>query len=237
MFGRLGKPADDTSAKPGGPVSGHVIKARKAPSARLRFISAAAPAALVTAGLYAVMTGLVKVDEVELAKGDQRILTPIVYTEVEKDPLKIKDRRPKAPDDVLTPPPPPQISNTSHTPGFPPITNIGHVPDGIPGGSIVPILTGPQPIGERVAIPVRPPMPTYPYKAAQRGISGECKVRFDITPQGTPFNVVASCSDSIFESEARRSVSRTEFLPQIRDGRPVESYGAVYPLIFSLNSE
>ncbi|HAE94227.1 MAG TPA: hypothetical protein DCG65_06680 [Hyphomonas atlantica] len=66
---------------------------------------------------------------------------------------------------------------------------------------------------------------------------GECLVRFSLTARGVPFNVVADCSHRGFESEARRSVEKAEFLPGILKGQPAESHGFSYPLQFRLSEE
>lgn len=200
-------------------------------------LAAAAPAGLVTAGLFGLMTGLIQVDEVTLEEPETRVLKPFVPQTRPPEKPDTDREPPIRPEDVPTPPPPPKMSNVPSDAGLPPITLAGHVPDTIPVGSIVPILTGPQPIGDRVATPVRAPLPDYPQSALTRNLEGDCKVRFSISPRGIPFNIEASCTDRAFESEARRSVGRAEFLPQIVNGQPVESHGAIYPLAFRLNSE
>jgi protein TonB len=59
-------------------------------------------------------------------------------------------------------------------------------------------------------------------------------VHFSLTARGLPYDVVAVCSPSGFENEAARAVSRAEFLPEIRQGMPVESHNYVYPMEFKL---
>ena len=202
---------------------------------RQRLLASTLPAAVVTAGLFGIMTGLIQVKEVKLAPAETRILESIVYSHEEPSEVMSKHEFPAIPE-AATPPPPPQVSAAPKGVSMPPIVLVGNAPQGLPIDHITPILTGPQPIGDRIATPVRPPMPTYPSSATTRGLEGDCDVRFDITPRGTPFNVKASCTHSIFESEARRAVERAEFLPQIVNGHAVESYGAVYPLAFRFDS-
>ena len=120
---------------------------------------------------------------------------------------------------------------------MPDITNVGSAPEVVPTLTLAGLMTAPTPVTDRVATPVRPLMVTYPNSAASRGLEGICEVSFDITPQGLPYNVEANCTHRVFEDEARRAVSRSEFLPQIINGHAVETHRVVYPLEFRLNSE
>lgn len=86
----------------------------------------------------------------------------------------------------------------------------------------------------RTAFPISPPRLTYPRRAAERGISGTCEVYFDLDARGKPMNVVAVCSNRLFQAEAERAIVQTEFVPKRVDGRPVEQRDMVYPLEFVL---
>jgi protein TonB len=97
-----------------------------------------------------------------------------------------------------------------------------------------PMLGAVSPVQGRNLTAVREPRPVMPEAALRRGISGSCEVRFDVDVSGRPQNVSALCTDDIFRAEAERSVRRSEFLPAIRDGRPVVQTGAIYPLEFKV---
>ena len=71
----------------------------------------------------------------------------------------------------------------------------------------------------------------------QRRVEGECEIQFSISSREIPFNIKASCADRVFESEAFISVIRMRFLPQVIDGQPIETHGAIYPMEFRLNSK
>jgi len=71
-------------------------------------------------------------------------------------------------------------------------------------------------------------------RALERGISGTCEVRFDLTPQGKAYNVVPKCSNSVFEQSAKRAVTRTDFLPRIEDGKALEQKNMVFPLVYKI---
>jgi len=97
------------------------------------------------------------------------------------------------------------------------------------------VLTrAPVAIANGEVLPISPPIVVYPPKAIDRGLNGECTVAMDVSAKGRPYNVAATCSDSIFEREAVRAVSRVEFRPKIVDGQAVERRNVVYPLVFKL---
>jgi len=57
-------------------------------------------------------------------------------------------------------------------------------------------------------------------------VSGYCNVRFNVTIDGTPFDIKStSCTDYIFELAAIESVQKWKFNPKIRDGRAMERSG------------
>lgn len=92
----------------------------------------------------------------------------------------------------------------------------------------------PADVSDRYAQPISAPTPSFPQAAAQLGISGSCDVLFDVDTRGRPYNVVATCTDAIFKSEAERAISKVKFLPKIVNGKAVERVDVVYPLEFQL---
>ncbi len=72
-------------------------------------------------------------------------------------------------------------------------------------------------------IPLVAIQPTYPRRAAERGIEGYVVVRFVITIQGTTRNIeVVESTSSIFERAAVRAAQRLKYKPRIIDGTAVE---------------
>lgn len=205
-------------------------------SDRARWMMAALPAAAITVGLFAIMNQLIHVDEVRLDPSPQRILENVVFSEPESpEPVSIRPEFDLM--DIVPPPALPEVKMTPDTVGMPPLGPIGQVPSRTPIGSIVPIPTTANPVGDRTAIPVRPPVPSYPPKMAKAGLGGECMVRFNLTARGTPFDVDAQCSPAGFESAARLAVSKAEFLPRIVDGQAIETRGLSYPLEFRIKED
>jgi len=197
-----------------------------------RLAASLAPAAAVTVGLFLAMMGLIRTDEIVLEKKPDRILTAVT-PKVEADPFVEPTKLIEIPDVTELPPPPP-VQRPEVRDGGIPMPVVGQVPATLPGKLTDFIRPVAQPIGERVPVPIRPPVPAYPRDMAARGISGSCTVHFSLSARGLPFDIVAACSHPGFENEARRAVSRTEFLPEIRDGQPMESHKLVYPLEFTL---
>jgi protein TonB len=79
---------------------------------------------------------------------------------------------------------------------------------------------------------IGPAMPTR----ADR--SGHCRVSFDISPDGKPYNIQANfCSQSHFERPATRSVAKWTYRPEIRDGLPVTRSGMETLIRFNLSDE
>ena len=89
-------------------------------------------------------------------------------------------------------------------------------------------IPGPQ-------IATRLPDPAYPEAAIAQDLEGLCRVNFDVSESGVPFNLLASCSDTIFEEESIRAVSQARFEPATVDGAPAIRENVEYPLEFSLN--
>ena len=207
--------------------------ARAFSGAERRLFTATLPAAAVTLGLFVTMTGLIRVDEVELLGKPQRVLEKITPQRI-PPPVKTIDR-------VLAP-----IVGVS-LPPMPPVSMIGSKVDGLP----MPVLKTddgwlasrelihfkpppPQAIGERVAQAVRQPAASYPSAMARNGKEATCEVHFSLSTRGLPYDISAACSHPGFEKEAAKAVGRAEFLPEIRQGVPVESHNYVYPMEFRL---
>jgi protein TonB len=197
-----------------------------------RFLASMIPAAAVTLGLFIVMTQLIRADEIELIEKDARPLFAITPQHIDSEPeISIRDVAP--PVDLKLPPLPPVTRTVGNIDGFPmPVLTTGDW--SLPREVISFSPPNAQPIGERVATPIRPPVAAYPPRMAASGLEGACEVHFSLSSRGLPYDVVAACTQSGFEKEAAKAVSRAEFLPEIRQGMPVESHNYVYPMEFKL---
>lgn len=78
------------------------------------------------------------------------------------------------------------------------------------------------------------PVPSYPPAAATEGKSGACRVLFDLGTEGLPKNVVASCSDAVFEASAAE-LPGARFKPVLdKNGQPAEVKGILYPMEYCI---
>lgn len=78
--------------------------------------------------------------------------------------------------------------------------------------------------------------PTYPTRAAQRGIEGWAQVRFVVTAAGgvRDVEVVDAEPPGIFNSAAVRAAERFRFQPRVVNGEPVDVPGVQYVFRFQL---
>ena len=87
---------------------------------------------------------------------------------------------------------------------------------------------------DRDVDPISPPVPSYPARAAARGIEGSCDVFLDVDPTGKPINIKAVCTDTVFKRSAERALSRVRFEPKIVAGKAVQREGVMYPMSYRL---
>ena len=94
----------------------------------------------------------------------------------------------------------------------------------------VKVDAGPKPM---VRIP-----PVIPSRFLQGNHSGYCRVRFDVSPQGKPYNVVATLgTNSQLERPTIRSVQKWKYAPKIQNSRAVMRSGVEGIVRFDLLDE
>lgn len=78
--------------------------------------------------------------------------------------------------------------------------------------------------------------PTYPTRAAQRGIEGWAQVSFTVTPEGGVRDVVVIDAEprGMFDSASIRAAERFRFQPRVVNGEPVEVPNVQYVFRFQL---
>lgn len=184
--------------------------------------------------LFLLMNALISVDEIELPEGETRVLAAITPQKQDSEVRTRSRSQPKRIDAAQKPPPPPKQSATKSSINLPTPRIDGAVPQNLDLGRMNSLAIDPVAVSDRDAQPIRPPTPSFPQRAAERGISGSCDVRFDVDTRGKPYNIQATCTDNVFKSEAERSVSRVEFAPKIVRGKAVERRNVVYPLEFNI---
>ena len=185
--------------------------------------------------LFIIMSQLISVKEVNLDKSQQRVLTTITPQKQDSEVRTRQRSKPKRIDSAQKPPPPPKVSATKSNINLPVPKIEGAAPTELNLGRMQSLAIDPVAISDRDAQPIRPPTPSYPQRAAERGIEGSCEVRFNVDTRGRPYDISATCTDSVFVREAERAVSKVEFAPKIVRGKAAERRNVVYPLEFKLS--
>ena len=202
----------------------------------IRVLVGVPAAAAIVYGLFIFMGWLISADFKEPDAGDIRVIESIT-PEQRNDDVRAKSRsKPKRLASADKPPPPPKLSATKSDINLPTPNIQGAAPTQVRFDRVQSLDINPVAISDRDATPIRPPIPTYPTRAAERGTEGECSVTFDVDVRGRPYNVKADCSDSVFRREAVRAVSKVEFAPKIVKGQARERRNVVYPLVFKLSN-
>lgn len=135
---------------------------------------------------------------------------------------------------VVAPPPPPQIERQTAAQPTVPIANLDAELPTFETPKLDP-ATFKITVSDRDAQPLVRIPPTMPPRAEK---SGHCKVRFDVSPQGQPFNVQATyCTQSLFKRNSVKSVEKWKYNPKIVDGLAVSRSGVESKITFRLTDE
>ena len=135
---------------------------------------------------------------------------------------------------VETPPPPPVIERQEATQPKEVIADIK---------GVIPIFEPPVidrkifqvRISDREVQPLVRISPIMPPRADR---SGHCKVRFNVSAEGAPYDVTTTyCTQSLFERATVKSVQRWKFNPKIVNGRPVAMTGVENKVTYRLTDE
>lgn len=199
-----------------------------------RFLISFAIAAPIAILIFLFMSMLIAVNEISLEAKESRVLSAITPQSNDSDVRTRQRAKPQRIDSAAKPPPPPKQSATKSSINLPTPKIDGAVPQNLDLGRMKSLAIDPVAVSDRDAQPIRPPTPSYPQRAQERGLSGSCDVRFDVDTRGKPYNVAATCTESVFKSEAERAVSRVEFAPKIVRGKAVERRNVVYPVEFNI---
>lgn len=189
-------------------------------------------AALVTIGLFVFMTVIIagEFEAKEKSAAANFDINPTVEDiKVVRTETKVKQIR-----KVVTPPPPPQIARQQAA--------VPSVPIAALEGAI-PVFEAPKIDRQNITIAVsdRDAQPlvripgNMPAKAEK---SGHCLTRFDVSPEGSPFNVDAYyCTDRVFSRDSIKTTSKFKYRPKIVDGRAVAMRGVETKITYRLTDE
>jgi len=192
-------------------------------------------AALFTAGLFLLMRFLISAEFVPQDKaevGSFDINPKVEKIEVLEQSVEVAEVQ-----RVDTPPPPPQIERAQ---ADKPTEKIASLEGAIPTFEAPTIdrtdfkIT----VSDRDAQPLVRIPPSFPPRFSQGNNSGFCTVRFDVSPEGQPFNVqTVVCTSNQLKSATVKSVQKWKYNPKMQDGRAVARTGVESKIRFDLQDE
>lgn len=204
---------------------------------RLHRLALALPAALLTGALFMAMERAIATDFEEPAAREAIKLDPITPQERDTAEPRRQHRTPQRIETAELPPPAPPVRGTITEVNLPAGDLRGQAPDWRNAGNIRLDLPATPVIDARDLQPIRPPVASYPDRAALAGLEGDCEVHLKVSPRGEPFDVSATCSHPVFVRAAERAVEDSAFMPRIVRGRAVEVHGVIYPMAFRLEAD
>ncbi|WP_427449862.1 energy transducer TonB [Litorimonas sp. WD9-15] len=192
-------------------------------------------AAIVTVGLFLAMRALIAKEFQPQDKSETASFeinpkvedVKVIEREIKVDKIKKVD----------TPPPPPQIERAQ---ADKPTEKIASLEGAIPEFE-APKIDAQNfkiAVSDRDAQPLVRIPPIFPPRFLQGDNSGFCKVRFDVSPEGQPFNVETTlCTSNQLKSATIKSVQKWKYNPKIVDGRSVSRSGVESTIRFDLSDE
>ena len=185
-------------------------------------------AALVTVGLLFGMYALIRMAEPELASGDDFKLPDFVHVPKNED-VDLITAKPKKPEEVAEQPDVPELEITPQKVDVSTDIALGAVNIGINrelqdfnsnDGEYLPIFRAP---------------PTYPRRAAERGLCGWVNLMYTVTSSGSVTDPqVTASSSSLFESSAKKAALKYKYKPRQVGGEPVDVPGVEVKITFEM---
>ena len=184
---------------------------------------------VATALLFLLMQALIESDErpfEELAMGAIVDFVPVLE-DVDVKPKPRRPKRPPEPDEMPPDRPKPVIDDT-----------IGEVGTEIePPEKVAPVkIEGGSGYVDGEYLPLVKVRPTYPSRAALRGIEGYVLLRFTVTGTGAVRDpvVVESAPPGIFDRAAIEAALKFKYKPRVVSGSPIDVSGVLNRITFSL---
>ena len=201
----------------------------------IRWIVFTPLAAVFTVLLFLAMRALISKDFVPQDKSE----TASFEINPKVEDIKVIERETKVDKvkKVITPPPPPQIERAK---ADKPTEKIASIEGAIPEFESPKIDASNFKItvSDRDAQPLVRIPPVVPPRFLQGDNSGYCKVRFDVSPEGQPFNIQNTvCTSRLLERATIRNVQKWKYNPKIVDGRSVSRSGVETTIRFNLEDE
>jgi len=195
-----------------------------------------APSAVLAVGVTCLIgLGMTAMIKSEFTPQDKAEKLTFEINPVPEDILPPEERL--MPEQVLrveTPPPPPRIEQVDAVEPTVEIVSLdGDIPDfEMPDINQEDFVIT---VADGDAAPIFRIPPSMPPRAEK---SGHCKVRFNVSAEGAPYDVQATyCTQSLFERATIKSVQKWKFNPKIVNGRPVAMTGVLNKVTFRLTDE
>ncbi|MCA6064657.1 energy transducer TonB [Thalassolituus marinus] len=202
-------------------------------STMLRFGSALAVAAVATFAVFWVMQSLISSGGSVLNEQDFGKLQSFVMSKPDDD-VQTKDRKPRKPPTPPEEPPKPEMQQPEFAKADTSAFDVGgfdlsadlNVDAGLGGGT-----------GDGEYLPIVKVAPTYPRRAAQKGIEGYVVVEFTVTTLGTVVDprVIEADPPGIFDRAATQAVTKFKYKPKMENGKPIEVKGVRNIIRFELD--
>ena len=192
-------------------------------------------AAGLTFGLFLLMRVLISAEfspQEKIEVGEFEISPKVEKIQVADPTIELTEY-----EKVETPPPPPILERVKAEQPKEKFTKIVGTTD-VFDPFVIKIDHSPISIIEREAQPIFRTPPIFPPRFLQGNNSGYCKVRFDVSAEGLPFNIRAiKCTSSQLKSASIKSVHKWKYNPKIVQGRAVARTGVESKIRFDLQDE
>jgi len=195
-----------------------------------------APSAVLAVGVTCLITlGMAAMIKTEFTPQDKtENLVFDINPQVEEPPVITRTERNFEINRVETPPPPPVIDREK---AAKPTERIADIKGAIPVFKL-PVIDKTAffvTVSDGDATPTVRIAPIMPPRAEK---SGHCKVRFNVSAEGAPYDITATyCTQSLFERATIKSVSKWKFNPKIVNDRAVAMTGVTNKVTYILKDE
>lgn len=185
-------------------------------------------AILVTLGLIVAMYGLIKMDEPQLEDKESFKLPKFTYVPKSEDVQTITPK-PLKPEEVQEQPDVPDVKIVPDRVDVDSDLNLGAIKVGIQRD----LKSFNSNDGEY--LPIFRPNPTYPRRAAERGLCGYVDLSYTVTASGGVRDpIVTDSSSSMFESAAKKAALKYKYKPRQTGGKAVDVSGVEIRVSFNM---
>jgi len=200
----------------------------------IRWFVAMVLAALMTLGLFYLMQALIATGEAFTQRAVVVKVVDATMPDIQMEVVREVER--PEPIEQLDTPPPPVAERQANLDSGPSLSieraAVQVDADLEIGGASISITDGEM-------LPLVNVTPTYPTRAASRGIEGWCQVSFTVTDTGGVRDVVVVDADppDIFNTASMRAAEKFKFQPKVVDGKGVEVPNVQYVFRYQLEGE